>query len=123
MTYVKISVAFLMVAVLVYGGLALLGSFTPEAFSLLAAAILSVVFERLSFVADAYQALDKDTKQMVMFLLLGVLVFGSLGLSCLGILPAFDCSQAGVLNGVVTLALCIGVNQGTHTIQKKFNGA
>ena len=119
MNLVKYLVAFVIVASLIYFGLVAMSAFTPEAFALLSASLLAIVFERLPWLKDAWDELDADGKQLGMWIMLFVLVGGAYGLSCAGILTAFACTGAGVAEAFVVLFLAIAFNQGAHRIVKK----
>ena len=119
MKYVKYFVAFIVVAGLVYAGLIALEAFTPEAFALLAAGVLALAFERMPWLKEEFDKLTSEQKQLVMFVLLAVLVYGAFGLSCLAVLGAFPCTGAGALNALVVLFLAIGINQGIYRMIRK----
>jgi len=119
MQYVKYIVAFIVVVGIVYAGLIALEAFTPEAFALLAAGVLALTFERMPWLKDEFDKLTSEQKQLVMFILLAVLVYGAFGLSCLAVIGAFQCTGAGAFDALVVLFLAIGVNQGIYKLVRK----
>lgn len=119
MNIVKYIVAFVVIAALIYFGLAAMDAFTPEAFSLLAASLLAIAFERFPYLKDAWDELTSEGKQLGMWIMLIVLIAGAFALSCAGLIVAFVCTGAGVAEAVVVLFLAIAFNQGAYMIVKK----
>ena len=118
MNLVKYIVAFIVIAALTYFGLVALNAFTPEAFSLLAASLLAIAFERFPYLKKAWDELTTEGKQLGMWIMLFVLIGGAFGLSCAEIMTAFACTGAGVADAFVVLFLAIAFNQGAHRIVK-----
>ena len=117
--YLKYVVAFIVIAGLVYVGLAALTTPTPEVFALTAAAIMAAAFERLPWLKDEFDKLDSDGKRAAMMVLLLLLVGAAFGLSCASVLALFECSSAGAASALVTLLLAVGVNQGVFMLIHK----
>jgi hypothetical protein len=114
MKYLTYIAAFVVSLALVYAALIASDSFTPEAFSLLAAGVLAVVFEIFPGLRDQWDLLPADSKQLWMIGFLVITVYGAFGLSCAGIIVAFTCSLAGALDALIVLVIAIGANQGVH---------
>ena len=119
MKYVKYIVAFLVIVGLVYAGLAAMDAFTPEAFAILSAALLAIIFERFQWIKDAFDQLDADAKRSVMVLFSALLVFGAFGLSCAGKLIAFPCTGDGVIDAFLVFVFTIIANQGVYLVAKR----
>jgi len=123
MKYVKYIVAFIVIIAFVYGALETMDVFTPEAFSLLSAFLIAGIFERFGWLKTAWDELTRDAKQLTMWVFLAVLTFGAFGLSCANVIPAFECTfPDGLLSALVTFALAVGINQGTHGLFQKKSG-
>lgn len=117
LTYV---VAFIVIIASVYTALIAMDAYTPEAFSLLSAFLLAGIFEKFRWLKVAWDKLTSDTKRLVMWAYLAVLVFGAFGLSCANVIPAFECTWPnGVIQAAMTFLLAAGVNQGTHRLAQK----
>ena len=116
MKYVKYVIAFIVIAGLVYAGLAALEAFTPEAFVILSAALIAVIFERFSWLRDEFDKLLPEGKQLAMFIFMAVLVYGAFGLSCAGKLIAFPCTGTGALDALLVLVFAIAANQGAFKL-------
>jgi hypothetical protein len=118
--WLKYIVAFVLIVFLVYEALLLMDAYTPEAFSLTAAFLIAAVFERFGWIKEAWDKLTVETKQLVMWLFLAILVFGAFGLSCANVMPAFQCTWPdGFMQAAMTFLLTAGVNQGTHRLLRK----
>ncbi len=94
----------------------------------LAAILMTLVAERMPFIAPAYQKLGEDGKRAVM--LICVVVAGAIifGLSCSSSpYKAISCDNAGFWEvfGAVVLVIgsMLGINQGTHQLTKKKKAA
>ena len=121
--WVKYIVAFVVIVALVYVALVTMDVYTPEAFSLLSAGLIALIFERFGWIKDAWDKLTSETKQLVMWIFLAVIVFGAFGLSCAKLIPAFDCTWPdGFMAAAMTFLLAAGVNQGTHRLLRKNSG-
>ena len=120
--YLKYALAFVVIVGLIYAGLIALDAFTPEAFSILAAGVLAVAFERFPWLAAEFDKLTSEQKQLVMFLFLAVTVYGAFGLSCLAVLVAFACTGAGAMQALIVLLFAIGINQGAFALAHKKSG-
>jgi hypothetical protein len=121
--WVKYIAAFILIVAAVYAALVAMDVFTPEAFSLTAAFLIAWIFEKFKWIKDAWDKLTFETKQLVMWIFLAVLVFGAFGLSCANVIPAFQCTWPdGFMTAVMTFFLAAGVNQGTHRLMRKPSG-
>ena len=118
--YFKYVLAFIVITSLVYIGLVALEAFTPEAFAVLSASLVAVIFERFPWLKKAWDEIaDPDTKQLIMFLFLAVLVVGAFLLSCGNVLTAFVCTTAGAIDAALVLVFAITFNQGLFAISRK----
>lgn len=118
--YFKYILAFIVITSLVYIGLTQLEVFTPEAFAILSAALVAVIFERFPWLKSAWDEItDPDTKQLIMFLFLAVLVVGAFLLSCGNLLTAFACTTAGAIDAALVLLFAVTFNQGAFAISRK----
>jgi hypothetical protein len=111
MSYLKYIIAFVVIAGFVYAGLAAMDAFTSEAFALLSAALIAVIFERFQWLHDEFDKLSPEGKQLAMFIFMVVLVYGAFGLSCAGKLAAWPCTGAGALDALTVLVFAIAANQ------------
>ena len=119
MQYVKYIIAFIVIAGLVYAGLMALEGYTPALFATLSAALISLAFEKFSFLQDDFNQLPNNTKRIIMVGFMVVLVYGAFGLSCLAWLAAFLCTGAGALSALQVLILAIAANQGVFFATKR----
>jgi hypothetical protein len=69
---------------------------------------------------SAWDELDSNTKQLVTWAFLAVLVFGAFGLSCANLMPAFPCTwPEGLFQALTTFAVSVAVSQGVHKLSRK----
>ena len=89
---------------------------TQEQLVLLGGAILSLLMMYVPPLKSWYDKLESGYKQLFMLGILTVVVAGSFGLSCAGILESYVCSVAGAVDAVSLLVLAIMANQGVYKI-------
>lgn len=75
---------------------------------------LAVVFEYIPWIHRKYNNLSDDIQKAIMLGLIGVIVFGSFGLSCVGVFEHFNCSPIGFWQAVTLFFLTLAANQGLH---------
>jgi hypothetical protein len=118
--YLKFVLWFLVVIVAVYAALVGMDVFSGEAFALAASGVLAVVFELAPGMKEWHNELTADQKRLVMIILLVIMVYGALGLTCFNIIVAFPCTGQGALDALLILFLAAGANQGTQKLAKRF---
>lgn len=93
---------------------------TPELLASIAGSALSLALAYIPGLNKKYDALDKETKALVMGLLLIGTVFVVFGLSCGGFLKMLDlsveCSQSGAVSLLQVLYIALVANQATFMI-------
>ena len=118
--YFKYVLAFIVITSLVYFGLVRMDVFTPEAFAILSVSLVAVIFERFPWLKAAWDEItDPDTKQLIMFLFISVLVVGAFLLSCGNVLTAFACTTAGGIDAALVLLFAVTFNQGVFALARK----
>lgn len=120
MDYIKYVVAFVLIATAVYAALLAMDIFTPEAFALVSAGLVAWVFEKFTWLKDAWDKLSYETKQLVMWIFMAVLVFGAFGLSCFNVLVAFACTfPGGFMDAFLVFWIAVGINQGASRLSRR----
>ena len=92
---------------------------TPESLTMLAGAVLSLLFSYVPGLSDWYGALEATYKRLIMAGLLLVTTGAVFGLACAGILSGIACDQPGLINVVWTFILAIVANQSVYSITKR----
>lgn len=96
---------------------------TPELLSMLAGALLSLLFSYAPGVRDWWAQRTAETKSLVMLGLLLLVSVGVVSASCGGLIAVVVCSQNGVLQVVWTFVLSLMANQSTYKISPQLKSA
>lgn len=87
---------------------------TENAYAALAGVVMSLIFTYFPYLKDKYAALRPDYQQLIQLGVLAILVFGRLGLGCLGRDPTFQCTQDGTWQAIQAYVLAVLANAGTY---------
>jgi hypothetical protein len=96
---------------------------TVEQLGALAGVLLSLAFSYVPGLSDKYATLDKVKKSLVMLGLLALVAVGTLLLSCVNILSAVACTQAGALSLLSTFVAAAVANQTTYLLSPQKTAA
>lgn len=89
---------------------------TAELLSSIAGIVLSLLFSYVPGLNVKFGLLDPDHKRLIMAGLLILVAGVTFGLSCYGLWPTVECSQAGVLGLVEILIAALIGNQATFLL-------
>jgi hypothetical protein len=87
---------------------------TENQYAAMAGTILSLVFAYFPYLKDKFEVLRPDYKQLIQIGLLAVLVFGRVGLSCLGKDNTFTCNNDGLWNALIAWGVAVIANAGVY---------
>ena len=83
-------------------------------YAALAGVILSLVLSYFPYLKDKFEVLRPDYKQLIMLGLIAVVVFGRLGLGCLGRDTTFVCSADGLWEAIQAFGVAVLFGAGTY---------
>ena len=92
---------------------------STELISALAGIVLSLGLEYIPGVEGWYGKFEPKQKRLVMLGSLFLVVGGTFGLSCAGLLVAFVCSWPGAWEAVIAFIAALVANQSVHLVLKK----
>jgi len=97
---------------------------TPEILSVVAAAVISLLFSYVPNLRVGFAKLAKETQQLIMLGILAVTAAAAYGLSCAGWLEglfgaALACDQAGFMGLVRAFIFAVMANQGIYGLTPK----
>lgn len=85
-----------------------------NAYAALAGVVLSLFFTYFPYLKDKYAQLRPDYQQLIQLGVLAILVFGRVGLGCLGKDATFQCSTDGLWQAIQAYILAILANAGMY---------
>jgi hypothetical protein len=92
---------------------------TPEKIVAAGAVLLAVLFDWLPGLKTWYDKLGDGQKRGLMAVLLLLIVGGTFGLTCAGVINSgMVCTGAGIEDAALLFALSIAINQGFHALAK-----
>ncbi len=83
-------------------------------YAVLAGVVISLLFTYFPYLKERFSALRPDYQQLIMIGVLALLVFGQLGLGCLGKDATFQCTQEGAWQALQAFVTAVIANAGTY---------
>lgn len=83
-------------------------------YAALAGGLLSLFFAYFPYVKDKFETLRPDYKQLIQIGVIAVLVFGQVGLSCVGRNDNFTCDTNGLWKAAETFIFALIGNVGAY---------
>jgi len=87
---------------------------TENQYAAMAGALLSLAFAYFPYLKDKFEALRSDYKQLIQIGVIAVLIFGRVGLACIGRDNAFACTNNGVWQALEAFVVAVVVNSGVY---------
>jgi hypothetical protein len=87
---------------------------TENQYAIAAGILLSLVFSYFPYLKEKYAVLRPDYQQLIQLGVLAILVFGRLGLGCLGRDATFQCTSDGTWQAAEAFIVSVIANAGTY---------
>jgi hypothetical protein len=87
---------------------------TENQYAALAGTLLSLVLAYFPYLKDKFEVLRPDYKQLIQIGVLATLVFGRVGLSCIGKDATFTCDTNGLWDALMAFGVAVIANASVY---------